>query len=122
VNVAAADPITGFKILLIPFIFMRLTKSPGKAGAKADLAIRKGCHNGYGMGVGEADGNGKFDRKKTAEWLSGWKIINSAGQIGTLPIRKKPQPYYARRPGYGGWTDDQLTAAVLISGRSLLNE
>jgi len=38
--------------------------------------------------VGEADGNGKFDRKKTAEWLKWMEDNTQLGKLETLPIRK----------------------------------
>ncbi|MGZ3820200.1 MAG: glycoside hydrolase family 5 protein, partial [Mucilaginibacter sp.] len=114
VDVAAADPLAGFKNIAYSFHFYASDPNhQEKLMAKADLALK----NGLPLivtewGVGEADGNGKFDRKKTKMWLN-WMDTNHLSWAN-WNITDKNETTAILLPGApanGGWTDDQLTAA-----------
>ena len=71
VDIAASDPITGFNNLAYSFHFYASDPNhQEKLRAKAELAMKRGiallvteC------GVGESNGNGEFNRGKTAVWM-----------------------------------------------------
>jgi endoglucanase len=114
VDVAAADPINGFKNIAYSFHFYASDPNHQEAlRAKADKAIKSGLPLFVTeWGVGEANGNGKFDRKKTEVWLKwvednklSWANWNITDKDETTAILMPDAPVT------GGWTNDQLTAA-----------
>jgi endoglucanase len=121
VDVAAANPITGFKNIAYSFHFYASDPyHQQKLRDKADCAIEEGLPLIVTeWGVGEADGNGKFDRAEVNTWLqwmetnklswTNWNITDKAETTAILAHNA---------PKKGGWTDDQLTPA----GRYIRNE
>lgn len=124
VDIAAASPITGFKNIVYSFHFY--ASDPGHQAslmAKADKAIKLGLPLIVTeWGVGEANGNGKFDREKTKTWLN-WMETNHLSWTN-WNITDKEETTAILLPGApanGGWTDDQLTSAGLYI-RNVLRE
>ncbi|QJD95774.1 glycoside hydrolase family 5 protein [Mucilaginibacter robiniae] len=116
VDVAAADPITGFKNIAYSFHFYA-TEPSHQDGlrAKAEKAMQLGLPLMVTeWGVGEADGNGEFNREKTAKWMdwlnkyqlswANWNVVDKQETTALL------QP---GAPTKGHWTEDQLTPAGL---------
>ena len=77
VNIAAADPIKGFKNIAYSFHFYASDPNHQEGlMAKADKAIKLGLPLIITeWGVGESNGNGKFDREKTKMWVE-WMEAN----------------------------------------------
>jgi endoglucanase len=114
VNVAAANPITGFKNIAYSFHFYASDPNhQEKLRAKADLAIKKGLPLIVTeWGVGESNGNGKFDKKLVKTWFQ-WMEDNKLSWAN-WNITDKDETTALLTPGApdnGGWTDDQLSAA-----------
>jgi endoglucanase len=114
VDVAAANPVKGFKNIAYSFHFYASDPyHQEKLRAKADLALKMGLPLMVTeWGVGEANGNGKFDInlvKTWADWLeknklswTNWNITDKAETTAIL---------IPGAPENGGWTDAQLTPA-----------
>jgi len=114
VDVAAANPITGFKNIAYSFHFYASDPNhQEKLRAKADLAIKKGLPLIITeWGVGESDGNGKFDKKLVKTWFS-WMEANKLSW-SNWNITDKDETTALLMPGApdnGGWTEDQLSSA-----------
>ena len=81
--------------------------------AKADKAIKMKLPLMITeWGVGESDGNGKFDTEKTKRWLN-WLEANHLSWVN-WNITDKQETTAIMKPGApanGGWTQDQLTPA-----------
>jgi endoglucanase len=114
VDVAAANPITGFKNIAYSFHFYASDPyHQEKLRAKADLALKKGLPLMVTeWGVGESNGNGKFDKNLVKTWFQ-WMEDNKLSWAN-WNITDKDETTALLMPGApdnGGWTDDQLTAA-----------
>ena len=112
VDVAAANPITGFKNIAYSFHFY--ASDPGHQDglrAKGDKAISLGLPLLVTeWGVGEASGNGVFDLKENETWLKwmtghklSWTNWNITDKDETTALLKPGAP------ANGGWTEDELT-------------
>ncbi len=114
VDIAAADPIIGFKNIAYSFHFYASDPyHQEKLRAKADLALKKGLPLIVTeWGVGEANGNGKFDRQEVNTWMqwlednklcwTNWNITDKQETTALL---------VPGAPDNGNWSDDQLTPA-----------
>ncbi len=116
VDVAAADPITGFKNIAYSFHFYASDRNhQEKLRAKADFAIKKGLPLIVTeWGVGEANGNGKFLQEENKTWLQ-WLEDNKLSWVN-WNITDKNETTALLLPGAannGGWTDEQLSPAGL---------
>lgn len=114
VDIAAADPVLGFSNIAYSFHFYASDKNhQAKLRARADEAIRlKLPLMVTEWGVGEADGDGKFDKKKTQLWLD-WMETNKLSWAN-WNVTDKDETTAILMPGapaVGGWTEDQLTSA-----------
>jgi len=114
VDIASADPITGFKNIAYSFHFYASDPNHQEAlRAKADKAIKNSLPLFVTeWGVGESNGNGRFDKKKTEVWLKwvednklSWANWNITDKDETTALLMPDAPVT------GGWTEDQLTAA-----------
>ncbi|WP_419788486.1 glycoside hydrolase family 5 protein [Mucilaginibacter sp. SP1R1] len=114
VDVAAADPIKGFNNIAYSFHFYASDPYHQDAlRAKADKAIKLGLPLIITeWGVGEANGDGKFDLEKTNTWLKwmednqlSWANWNITDKHETTAILQKDAPVN------GGWTPANLTPA-----------
>jgi endoglucanase len=111
---AANDPIKGFKNIAYSFHFYASDPNhQEKLRAKADYAIKKGLPLMVTeWGVGEANGNGKFDRDENAAWLK-WMEDNKLSWAN-WNITDKKETTAILLPGAsenGGWAANQLTPA-----------
>jgi endoglucanase len=114
VDITAADPITGFKNIAYSFHFYASDPNhQEKLMTKADKAIKMKLPLMITeWGVGESDGNGKFDTEKTKKWLN-WMEANHLSWAN-WNITDKQETTAIMLPGApanGGWTQDQLTPA-----------
>jgi endoglucanase len=114
VDVAAADPITGFKNIAYSFHFYASDPShQDKLRAKGDLAIKRGLPLFITeWGVGEASGNGAFNMDENITWMK-WVAANKLSWAN-WNITDKQETTAILEPGAptnGGWTNDQLTPA-----------
>ncbi len=114
VDVAAANPITGFKNIAYSFHFYASDPNHQEIlRAKADLALKKGLPLMVTeWGVGESNGNGKFDKELVKTWFQ-WMEDNKLSWAN-WNITDKDETTALLMPGApdnGGWTDNQLTAA-----------
>jgi len=114
VDVAAADPITGFSNIAYSFHFYASDPNHQQPlRDKADLAIKKGLPLLVTeWGVGEASGDGKFDKKEVKTWMS-WLNKNKLSWTN-WNITDKHETTALLLPGAsvnGGWTTNQLTPA-----------
>jgi len=114
VDVAAADPITGFKNIAYSFHFYASDPNhQEKLKAKVNLALQKKLPLMITeWGVGEANGNGKFDNNLVAPWFR-WMEDNKLSWVN-WNITDKKETTALLLPGApvnGGWTEDQLTPA-----------
>ena len=114
VNVAAANPITGFKNIAYSFHFYASDPNhQQRLRAKADSAIRLGFPLMITeWGVGESNGNGKFDVDENKTWLD-WMETNHLSWVN-WNITDKNETTAIMLPGApdkGNWTEAQLTAA-----------
>lgn len=114
VDIAAESPITGFNNIAYSFHFY--ASDPNHQDglrAKADKAIKMGLPLMITeWGVGESNGDGKFDLDKNAAWLKwvaqhklSWTNWNLTDKKETTAIL---QP---NAPKTGNWTSDKLTPA-----------
>ena len=114
VDVAAADPIKGFDNLVYSFHFYASDPNhQEKLRAKAESAMKQGIALFVTeWGVGESNGDGEFNREKTATWMdwmeknklswANWNLTDKKETTGLL------QP---GAPVNGGWSEVQLTDA-----------
>jgi endoglucanase len=114
VDAVAADPITGFKNIAYSFHFYASDPNhQEKLRAKADLALKKGLPLMVTeWGVGESNGNGKFDTVLVKTWFD-WMEKNKLSWTN-WNITDKQETTALLTPGApenGGWTEDQLTPA-----------
>ena len=116
VDVAAADPIIGFKNIAYSFHFYASDPHHQEGlRAKANRAIKMGLPLMVTeWGVGESNGNGKFDKELVKTWIQwmednklSWANWNITDKNETTAILKPGAPKN------GGWTNDQLTPAGL---------
>jgi len=114
VDMVATDPIAGFKNIAYSFHFYASDRNhQEKLRAKADFAIKKNLPLMVTeWGVGEANGNGKFDKEKANTWLQwmeanqlSWTNWNITDKNETTAI------LMPHAPSNGGWTNEQLTPA-----------
>ncbi|WP_426671611.1 glycoside hydrolase family 5 protein [Mucilaginibacter sp. McL0603] len=114
VDIAAADPITGFKNIAYSFHFYASDPNhQEKLMAKADKAIKMNLPLIVTeWGVGESDGNGQFDREKTKKWLN-WAEANhlSWANWNVTDKQETTALMLPGAPANGGWTQDQLSPA-----------
>lgn len=112
VDVAASDPIKGFDNLVYSFHFYASDPNhQDKLRAKADMAMSRGLALFVTeWGVGESNGNGVFDREKTAVWMDwmeknrlSWVLWNVTDKMETTAL------LMPGAPANGGWTVEQLT-------------
>ncbi len=116
VDVVAANPLAGFKNIAYSFHFYASDPyHQEKLRAKADLALKMGLPLIVTeWGVGESNGDGKFDRKLVKPWVQ-WMEDNKLSWTN-WNITDKTETTALLMPGApdnGGWTSDQLTAAGL---------
>ena len=114
VDIAAADPIKGFDNLVYSFHFYASDPNhQEKLRAKAELAMNQGIALFVTeWGVGESNGNGEFNREKTAVWVD-WMEKNRLSWVN-WNITDKKETTALLMPGAssdGGWQDESLTAA-----------
>lgn len=114
VEVAAADPIKGFDNLVYSFHFYASDPNhQEKLRAKAELAMKLGIALFITeWGVGESNGNGEFNREKTALWMD-WMEKNHLSWAN-WNLTDKKETTALLMPGAsvrGGWSDEQLTEA-----------
>ena len=114
VDIAAGSPIIGFKNIAYSFHFYASDPyHQQRLRAKADSAIKLGLPLMITeWGVGESNGNGKFDRDETKTWLD-WMETNHLSWVN-WNITDKNETTAIMLPGApdkGNWTDAQLTAA-----------
>ncbi|MDB5086576.1 MAG: glycosyl hydrolase family 5 [Mucilaginibacter sp.] len=114
VDIAAANPITGFKNIAYSFHFYASDPNhQQKLRAKGDLAIKKGLAIMITeWGVGESNGNGKFNRDQVKTWMD-WMQANHLSWTN-WNITDKQETTALLLPGApenGGWTNEQLTPA-----------
>ncbi|MDP9079441.1 MAG: glycoside hydrolase family 5 protein [Bacteroidota bacterium] len=111
VDLVAANPITGFKNIAYSFHFYASDPShQEKLRAKGDLAIKKGLALMVTeWGVGESNGNGKFNRDQVKTWMetnhlswTNWNITDKQETTALL---------LPGAPETGNWTEGQLTPA-----------
>jgi endoglucanase len=114
VDIAALDPITNFKNIAYSFHFYASDPRHQEGlRAKGDLAIKRGLPLFVTeWGVGEADGNGQFDKDKNEAWLT-WLESNKLSWVN-WNLTDKQETTAILLPGAnekGKWEKDQLTAA-----------
>ncbi|MGD9928412.1 MAG: glycoside hydrolase family 5 protein [Mangrovibacterium sp.] len=112
VDVAAAEPITGFDNLCYSFHFYASDDHHQKQlRDKANKALELGLPLFVTeWGVGEANGDGKFDRKRTETWMK-WMETNRLSWVN-WNVTDKAETTALLKPGApanGSWTADQLT-------------
>ena len=114
VDVVAGNPVTGFKNIAYSFHFYASDPNhQEKLRAKGDLALKKGLPLIITeWGVGESDGNGKFDALLVKTWVD-WMEKNKLCWTN-WNITDKQETTALLMPGApenGGWTDEQLSPA-----------
>jgi len=114
VDITAADPIAGFKNIAYSFHFYASDPNhQEKLRARADEAIKKRLPLIVTeWGVGESNGNGKFDRDLVKTWFQ-WMEDNKLSSAN-WNITDKAETTALLVPGAcdnGGWTNEQLTPA-----------
>jgi len=114
VNVAAENPLTGFKNIAYSFHFYASdVNHQARLRAKADKALKLGLPLFITeWGVGEANGNGQFNREETASWFN-WMEDNKLSWVN-WNITDKEETTALLLPGAsenGGWSLDKLTPA-----------
>jgi endoglucanase len=114
VDVAAADPIKGFKNIAYSFHFYASDPNhQEKLRAKADLALKKGLPLMVTeWGVGESNGNGRFDKELVKPWFQ-WLEDNKLSWVNWNITDKNETTalLMSGAPDNGGWTNNQLTPA-----------
>jgi endoglucanase len=114
VDIAALNPIEGFENIAYSFHFYASdpTHQDGLR-AKGDRAIKSGLPLFVTeWGVGEANGDGKFDVQKNKIWLK-WMEDNQLSWVN-WNITDKSETTAILLPGaptQGGWTNDQLNTS-----------
>ncbi len=116
VNIVADNPVTGFKNIAYSFHFYASDPNhQEKLRAKADIALKKGLPLIITeWGVGESNGNGKFDQALVNTWFD-WMEKNKLSWTN-WNITDKQETTALLMPGApvnGGWTEAQLTPAGL---------
>ncbi|MDQ1089897.1 glycoside hydrolase family 5 protein [Siphonobacter sp. SORGH_AS_1065] len=114
VDVAAQDPIKGYKNIAYSFHFYASESSHDqRLQKKAELAQEKGLALMVTeWGVGEASGDGKFDRQRTQNWMD-WMEKNKLSWVN-WNITDKRETTAVLNPGAsasGGWKEQDLTPA-----------
>lgn len=114
VDIAAANPIAGFKNIAYSFHFYASDPNhQQKLRAKGDFALKKGLALMITeWGVGESNGNGKFNRDQVKTWMD-WMETNHLSWTN-WNITDKQETTALLLPGApetGGWTNEQLTPA-----------
>ena len=122
VDIAAKDPVTGFKNIAYSFHFYASDPNhQEKLMAKADAAIKAGLPLFITeWGVGEANGNGAFDRSKTTTWWN-WMEKHKLSSAN-WNITDKKETTALLLPGAsikGNWNERQLTPAGLYIRKQL---
>jgi endoglucanase len=122
VDIAADNAITGFNNIAYSFHFYASDPNhQGKLRAKADKVIKSGLPLFVTeWGVGEADGNGKFDEEENKTWLN-WLENNKLSWVN-WNITDKEETTALLKPGApenGGWKEDQLTPAGIYIRKKL---
>ena len=112
VDIAAADPITGFDNLVYSFHFYASDPNhQEKLRTKAELALKLGIALFVTeWGVGESNGNGEFNREKTAVWMEWMEKNRLSWAIWNVTDKKETTALML--PGAsieGGWKEDDLT-------------
>ena len=112
VDVAASDPIRGFDNLVYSFHFYASDPNhQEKLREKAELAMKRGLALFVTeWGVGESNGNGEFNRKKTAVWME-WMEKNRLSWVN-WNVTDKNETTALMLPGAstkGGWKSGELT-------------
>lgn len=114
VDVAAADPIKGFKNIAYSFHFYASDPNhQDSLRAKADKAIKMGLPLIVTeWGVGESNGDGVFDLAKTKKWLD-WAEANHLSWVNwnLTDKRETTAILLPGAPANGGWNAGQLTPA-----------
>jgi endoglucanase len=114
VDVVAGDPITGFKNIAYSFHFYASDPNhQEKLRAKADLALKKGLPLIVTeWGVGESNGNGKFDQTLVKTWFD-WMEKNKLSWTNWNITDKQETTalLMSGAPVNGAWTEEQLTPA-----------
>lgn len=114
VDIAAANPITGFKNIAYSFHFYASDPNhQEKLRSKADLAIKKGLALIVTeWGVGESTGDGMFNRDQVKTWMD-WVETNQLSWTNWNITDKKETTalLLPGAPENGGWTNEQLTPA-----------
>lgn len=124
VDVAAADRLTGFKNIAYSFHFYASDPNHhGQLRAKADKAIKAGLPLMVTeWGVGESNGNGKFDLEENKVWLDWLEANHLSWANWNLTDKNETTAFLMPgAPITGGWTDEQLTPAGLYL-RNVLRE
>ncbi|MEO7213606.1 glycoside hydrolase family 5 protein [Mucilaginibacter sp.] len=124
VDIAAANPVTGFSNIAYSFHFYASDKGhQDRLRAKGDKAIKLGLPLMITeWGVGEANGNGQFSKTKTKLWVN-WMAANQLSWAN-WNLTDKDETTAILEPGAppnGGWRDEQLTDAGFYI-RKLLRE
>jgi endoglucanase len=114
VDIVANDPIVGFSNIAYSFHFYASDPNPQEAlRARADKAIKSGLPLIVTeWGVGEANGNGKFDLEENSAWLQ-WLKKNKLSWAN-WNLTDKNETTALLMPGApekGGWADSQLSPA-----------
>ena len=114
VDVAAKDPIKGFKNIAYSFHFYASQPSHQEGlMAKADAAINAGLPLFVTeWGVGEANGDGVFDRGKTAKWMN-WMEKNKLSWVNWNLTDKQETTGLLKTDASatGQWTVEDLSPA-----------
>ncbi|RFZ81073.1 glycoside hydrolase family 5 protein [Mucilaginibacter terrenus] len=114
VDIAAADPVTGFNNIAYSFHFYASDKNHQQPlRDKANKALKmKLPLLVTEWGVGEATGNGQFSRSKTKVWAD-WLEANKLSWVN-WNLTDKDETTAILEPGApvnGGWKEEQLTNA-----------
>lgn len=112
VDVAAENPITGFKNIAYSFHFYASDPNhQDQLRAKGDKAIQMGLPLLITeWGVGEASGNGVFDISENETWIK-WMGVHKLSWVN-WNITDKDETTALLKPGAsvnGGWAEDELT-------------
>lgn len=124
VDEAADDPITGYQNICYSFHFYASDNNhQEQLRQKADYALSKGLPLFVTeWGVGEANGDGKFDVERNNAWLK-WMEDHQLSWV-CWNITDKEETTAFLKPGaniHGNWTEDELTPNGLYL-RKILNE
>jgi len=114
VDMVTTDPISGFANIAYSFHFYASDPNHQHAlRAKADLALQGGIPLFVTeWGVGEANGDGRFDLAKTEEWMN-WMEQKKLSWVN-WNITDKKETTALLKPGAsakGGWKEEQLSPA-----------